>query len=116
MAAWGINMDIVTEFPKHLCDFVQHLSTLQLIIGGVVALFFGLAASSIGWLIIVPVFAALVYIVADAVIPPLMHHTPLVMPVFDKALLHEAITLYVAFLAIIIVLFVIKKAILAVIR
>jgi hypothetical protein len=45
-----------------------------------------------------------------------MHHTSLAMPHFDKALLQEAITLYFVFLVAIVVVFVIKKAILAVTR
>jgi hypothetical protein len=109
-------MDIITDFPKHLCDFVHHLSTLQLIMGGVIALVIGVATGTIIGLFVAPIIAAVAYIAADAVIPPLLHHTPLVMPAFDKALLHEAITLYVAFFVVIVVVFVIKKAILAVTR
>jgi hypothetical protein len=116
MAAWGNDMDIITEFPKHLCDFVHHLNTIQMITGGVIALFFGVATGTVIGVFVAPILAAAVYIAADAMIPPLMNHTPLVMPAFDKAMLHEAIILYVAFLAVIIVVFVIKKAILAVIR
>lgn len=107
-------MDIITDFPKHLVDFVHHLSTLQMIIGGVIALFFGAATGTIIGLFVAPILAAVVYIAVDAVIPPLLHHATLVMPAFDKALLHEAITLYVVFFVAIVVVFVIKKAILAV--
>jgi hypothetical protein len=109
-------MDIITELPKHISDFVHHLSTLQMIMGGVIALFFGVATGTIIGVFVSPILAAVLYIAADAAIPPLLHHTPLVMPVFDKALLHEAIYLYVAFLVVIVVVFAIKKAILAVTR
>ena len=109
-------MDFITDFQKHLVDFVHHLSTIQLIVGGVIALFFGVATGSVIGLFLAPILAAVVYIAADAVIPPLMHHTSFVMPVFDKTLLHEAIVLYVAFFVAILVVFVIKKAILAVTR
>ncbi len=109
-------MDIITEFPKHFCDFVHYLNTIQLIQGGVIALFFGVATGTIVGLFVAPILAAVVYLAADAVIPPLLNHTPFIMPVFDKALLQEAVTLYVAFLAVIIVVFLVKKAILAIIR
>jgi membrane-anchored protein YejM (alkaline phosphatase superfamily) len=109
-------MDIITEFPKHFVDFVHHLSTLQMIMGGVIALFFGAATGTVIGLFLAPILAAVVYIAADAAIPPLLHHTSFVMPVFDKALLQEAVMLYVAFLLAIAVVFVIKKAILAVTR
>jgi len=107
-------MDIFTDFPKHFVDFVHHMSTLQMIMGGVIALFFGAATGTIIGVFIAPILAAVVYIAADAVIPPLLHHTPLVMPAFDKAMLQEAITLYVVFLVAIVVVFAIKKVILAV--
>ncbi|MGA7675305.1 MAG: hypothetical protein WCA78_09705 [Rhizomicrobium sp.] len=109
-------MDLINEFLKHITDFLHHLSALQLIIGGVIALFFGVATGTIIGLFVAPVLATVVYIAADAMIPPLLHHTALVMPVFNKALLHEAITLYVAFFVVILVVFVIKKAVLAVTR
>jgi hypothetical protein len=109
-------MDIITEFPKHFVDFVHHLSTIQMIIGVVIALVLGWATGGIIGLFVMPVLAAVVYIAADAVIPPLMHHTPLVMPALDKALLHKAITLYFVFLVAIIVVFAIKKVVSAVTR
>ena len=116
MTAWGNDMDIITDFPKHLSDFAHHLTTLQLIMGGVIALLAGVATGTIIGVFVAPIIAAAVYIAANAVIPPLLHHTPIVMPVFDKALLHEAIYLYVAFLVVIVVVFVIKKVISAVTR
>jgi zinc transporter ZupT len=99
-----------------LVDFVHHLSTVQLIVGGVIALFFGVATGTVIGLFLAPILAAVVYIAADAVIPPLLHHATFAMPHFDKALLHEAITLYIVFFVAILVVFVVKKAILAVTR
>ena len=112
----GGHMDILTDFPKHFVDFVHHLSTIQMIEGGVIALFFGTATGTIVGLFVAPILAAVLYIAAEAVIPPLLHHTSFAMPAFDKALLQEAITLYVLFLLAIAVVFVIKKVILAVTR
>jgi membrane-anchored protein YejM (alkaline phosphatase superfamily) len=109
-------MDVINDFPKHLVDFVHHLSTLQLIMGGVIALFFGVATGTVIGLFLAPILAAVVYIAADAVIPPLLHHTSFVMPAFDKALLHEAIKLYILFFVVVLVVFLIKKAVLAVTR
>ena len=116
MAAWGSVMDIFTDFPKHFVDFVHHLNTIQMIEGGVIALFFGAATGTIIGLFVAPILAAVVYIAAEAVIPPLLHHASIAMPAFDKALLQEAITLYIVFLVAIVVVFAIKKAILAVTR
>ncbi len=107
-------MDIITSFPAHLTAFLHGLDHYHMIQGGIIALFFGVAVGSIAGVIIVPAIAAIVYIAADAVIPPLMHHTAIVMPVFNKALLQEGVTLYVAFLVAIVVVFVIKKVILSI--
>jgi len=109
-------MDIITHFIRHLIDFVHHLGVLHMVMGGVIALFFGVATGTIIGLFVAPILAAVVYIAGNAVILPLMHHTSIAMPHFDKALLHEAITLYVVFFVVIVVVFAIKKAILAVTR
>jgi len=105
-------MDIITHFHTNFLDFVHHLSTLQWIVVAIIALFFGVATGSVVGLFLAPVLAAIVYIAADNVIPPLMHHTSFVMPAFDKAMLHEAVILYVGFFVAILVIFVVKKIIL----
>ena len=109
-------MDIFTHFHTNFMAFVHHLSTLQWIVVGVIALFFGVATGTVMGLFLAPVLGAIVYIAADNVIPPLMHHTSFVMPAFDKAMLNEAVMLYVAFFVAILVIFAVKKIILAVTR
>ncbi|MGC9953677.1 MAG: hypothetical protein ABSD21_05325 [Rhizomicrobium sp.] len=106
-------MELITDFPKYLVDFVQHLDMLHMVIGGVIALLLGVATGTIVGLFVTPVLASVVYIAVDAVLP-MLHRAAPVMPAFDKALLHEAITLYVAFFVVILVVFLIKKTILAV--
>ncbi|MGA7674767.1 MAG: hypothetical protein WCA78_06925 [Rhizomicrobium sp.] len=103
-------MEIVTDLLKHFVDFVWHLDMLHMVIGGVIALLLGVATGTIIRLFVVPILAAVAYIAADAAIPMVLHHTAFVMPVFDKVLLYEAITLYVAFFMAIFVVFVIKNA------
>ncbi len=107
-------MDIITSFHTHFSDFLHQLDNYHMIQGGIIALFFGVAVGSIPGLIIVPALAAIVYIAADAVLLPLLHHGHIVMPVFDKALLQQGVTLYVAFLIAIIVVFAVKKLILSI--
>jgi hypothetical protein len=107
-------MDIITGLPAYLQQFVHGLDHYHMIQAAVIALFFGIAASSIAGVIIVPVIAAIVYIAADAVIPPLLHHTAIAMPMFDKHMLQEALALYVFFLVAVAIIFVVKKLVLAV--
>ena len=109
-------MDIINQFPTHFLDFVHHLTLMQHIVLGLVALFFGVATGTVIGLFLAPILATIVYIAADAVIPPLMNHTSFVMPAFDKALAHEAVFLYIAFFVAILIVFLVKKAILAVTR
>jgi hypothetical protein len=106
-------MDIITGLPAYLTGFVHHLDQYHLIQAGVIALFFGIATSSIAGVIIVPLIAAIVYIAADALIPPLLHHTTITAPVFDKALVQEAVALYILFLVAVAIVFAVKKAILS---
>jgi len=105
-------MDIITHFHTNLLDFMHHLNTVQGIVLGIIALFFGISTGSVVGLFLAPLLGAIVYIAADHVIPPLMHHTSFVMPAFDKAMLNEAVILYVALFVAILVIFAVKKIIL----
>ena len=103
-------MDVITTFPTY---FVAGLHQIDPIYGVIIALFFGIATATVVGVIISPILAAIVYIAAKAIIPPLIHHAALVMPAFDKALVKEGLVLYVAFLVAIAVVFAVKKAILS---
>ena len=103
-------MDVITTFPTY---FVAGLHQIDPIYGVIIALFFGVATATVVGVIVSPILAAIVYIAAKAIIPPLIHHTALVMPTFDKVLLKEGLVLYVAFLIAVAVVFAVKKLILS---
>jgi|GEM_PF-4365513 hypothetical protein len=105
-------MEYITSFPGYFVDFVQSLGTVQLIAGGVVALFFGIAAATIGSAIFLPVVATIVYLAVEAVLPALASRASVAVPVFDAALLQRAVALYIVFLVAMGVVFGVKKAIL----
>lgn len=107
-------MDVIMGLPAYLTGFIHHLDQYHLIQAGVIALFFGFAASGIAGVIVTPILAAIVYIAADTVIPPLLHHASIAMPVFDKAMLQEGVALYVFFLIGIAIVFAVKKGVMAV--
>jgi hypothetical protein len=77
--------------------FREGLSNINPILGLVLAIVGGLMASGFVSLLFVSLVAVVLYILADAFIPVVMHHAPLVLPLFDGALLHYSITLYAAF-------------------
>jgi hypothetical protein len=104
-------MDVVTSFPTY---FFNNLHSINLVYAGIIALFFGVATGGAVGVFFVPAIAAIVYIAARAVIPPLLNHAAIVTPVFDKVLLEQAITLYVAFFVAILVVFAVKRSIQAV--
>ena len=109
-------MDVVTSFPVYFMDLVHGLCVAPAYFYvAVIALFFGIVTSRAGGVFFVPVLAAVVYIAAQQVIPALMHHTEIVVPAFDVALLKKFVALYVVFLVLDTVVFGVKKAILAVI-
>lgn len=109
-------MDIVTSFPAFFCGYVHGLLVMpNIIYAGVIALLFGLATARFPGVIIMPVLAAIAYVAAQAVIPPLLHHGDIVMPAFDLALVKQLVALYVVFLVVDTVIFGIKKAVLAII-
>lgn len=105
-------MDVITSFPSYFQTDAQSISLLY---AGIIALFFGLANASVAGLFVVSAFAAVVYIAAQAVVPPLISHTPIVMPVLDKVLLEQGLVLYVVFFAAILVVYIAKKSVLGII-
>src|SRR5882724_11570875 len=86
----------------HLWDvfleyFREGLSNINPILGLTLAIVGGLMASGFISLLFLSLVAVVLYIVADAFIPVVLHHAALVLPLLDRALLHYSITLYVAF-------------------
>ncbi len=109
-------MDIVTSFPAYFMDFVKTLEVAPAYYYvAVIALFFGIVTARAGGVFFVPVLAAVVYIAAQQVVPALIHHAEITVPVFDLALAKKVVALYVVFLVLDTVVFAVKKAILAVI-
>ncbi len=76
-------------------DGFYHIKPLQ---GAIVAILFGLLATSVGSVFVAPLLGAIVYIAIDAAMPVIMDHAALAMPVMDTAFWHFFITLYVVFL------------------
>lgn len=109
-------MDVIASFHAYFRDFLHGMDHYHLIQAALIALFFGIATASITGLFVVPVIAALVYIAADVVIPPLIHHAPIVMPAMNAALLKEGVALYLIMLIAMAVVFAIKKAVLGIRR
>jgi hypothetical protein len=108
-------MDIVTTFPSYFIAYVHSLLVMPAYIYvGVIALFFGITTARLPGVLFAPVIAAIVYIAAQAVIPPLLHHAEIVTPALDVALAKQAVALYVVFLVLDTVVFGIKKAIQAI--
>jgi hypothetical protein len=105
-------MDVFTTLPSH---FMADAQSINLIYAGVIALFFGIANAGLAGLFVVPAIAAIVYIAAQAVIPPLVNHAPIVVPAIDKVLLGHGLVLYAVFFVAILVVFGVKRGIQAVI-
>lgn len=82
---------------------------------GVIALFFGLAASCIAAAIFLPILATIVYLAAEHFLP-LIDGKDLPAFVFDHAFWVKAVSMYVVFLVAGGVVFGIKKAILAIVK
>lgn len=109
-------MDIVTSFPAYFMGVIHTLqATPALYYVAVIALFFGIVTARAGGVFFVPVFAAIVYIAAQDVVPALLHHQEIVFPKFGLALVKMVVALYIVFLVLDTVVFGVKKAVLAVI-
>jgi hypothetical protein len=109
-------MEIVTSFPAYFVGFVHTLPVFPTVIYvGVIALFFGIVTARLPGILFIPVIAAVVYIAAQQVVPALLHHSEIALPVFDLAIAKLAVALYIVFLVLDTIVFGIKKAILAII-
>lgn len=89
--------------------FHQGLPHLNFVQGIVIAIVGGLMVRSIASLFAVAFLAVIVHILADALIPTVMASAPFVLPPLNAAFLHYVVTLYIAYLVVIGVIYVIKE-------
>ena len=90
--------------------FFANLRGIDPVYAGVIALFFGLLTTRIIGVFVLPAVAAAVYIAAQAILPSLFGHAPVVALDFDKDMVELAITLYFVFLVANTTVFAIKSA------
>lgn len=108
-------MDIVTSFPAYFVGYVHTLIAMPTVIYvAVVALFFGLITNKLAGVIVIPVLATAVFIVALALGPVFLNNAALVFPPFDLALAKVAVASYAVFLVLDTVVFAVKKAAVAI--
>jgi hypothetical protein len=108
-------MDVITrlwdQFWAFFHEGLPHLNYVQAI---VIAILGGLMASSIGSVFVIALLAVVIHVLADAVIPMVMHGAAFQLPPLDNAFWHYALTLYVAYLIVIFAIFAIKSVFAAV--
>lgn len=80
----------------------------QPVVGVFIALIGGLMARSVLNVFIVAFVAVCLHVLAEALIPMVMSHAAFVMPKFDHAFFEYALTLYVAYFVVILVIVVVK--------
>ena len=95
-----------SEFWDLFRQGVSHISNP--IVGIVIALLAGLMARGFIGIIVISALAVIVHVVAEAFIPVVLHHAPLIFPPLDHAFLQYAGTLYVGYFVVILVIFVVK--------
>ena len=108
-------MDAITHlWDEFWAFFHEGLPHLNLIQGIVIALIGGLMASSIVSVFVIALLAVVIHVLADALIPVVMNHATFQLPPLDHAFWHYALTLYVAYLIVIMAIFAIKSVFAAV--
>jgi uncharacterized metal-binding protein len=85
---------------------IAHISNP--IVGIVIALLAGLMVRGIFNLFIISFLAVLVHLLAEALIPVVMNHAALVLPKIDHAFFQYALTLYVGYFVVILVIYFVK--------
>ena len=79
------------------------------IAGVFIALIGGLMAQTLFSIFIISGLAVALHVAAEAVLPMVLNHKPLVMPKFDNAFGQYALTLYVGYFVVILVIFGVKR-------
>ncbi len=79
------------------------------IVGVLIALIGGLMARSFLSVFIISLLAVVLDVVAVAVTPMVLHGGKVAFPPMDRAFLHFALTLYVAFFFVIVVIYAVKR-------
>jgi hypothetical protein len=109
-------MEIVTSFPTYFVGFLHTLPVMPTVVYvAVIALFFGLITNKFAGVIVIPVLAAAIFIVAQVIGPVVLGHAALVVPAIDLAFAKLAVAAYVVFLVLDTVVFAVKKLIAAII-
>ncbi len=103
-------MDVIAhlwdQFWAFFHEGLPHLNYTQAI---VIAVIGGLMASSFGSVIVIAAVAVVIHVLADALIPVIMHGAQFQLPTLDSAFGHYALTLYIAYLIVILGIYVIKS-------
>jgi len=98
-----------SEFWDIFRHGLDQISNSNPIVGVVIALLGGLMARNFLGIFFISVFAVILHIAADIVIPMVMNHAPFHMPHPDNAFLEYAGTLYVAYFFVILVIYGVKR-------
>ena len=94
------------QFWAFFREGLPHLNYTQAV---VIAILGGVMASSFGSVFVIALLAVVINVLADALIPVVMNHAAFHLPPLDGAFGHYALTLYVAYLIVIMMIFAIKS-------
>ena len=78
-------------------------------VGIVIALLGGLMVRSFVNIFIISAVAVFLHVVAEAAIPVVLNKAPLVIPHFDSAFFQYALTLYIGYFVVILVIYLVKR-------
>ena len=79
------------------------------IVGVFIALIGGLMAQTLFSIFIISGLAVVLHVAAEAVLPMVLDHKPLLLPKFDNGFGQRALTLYIAYFVVILVIYGVKK-------
>jgi len=101
-------VELLDTWWSFIRDGLNHVSPLLALI---IALIFGMGASSFMSVLLGALGAAVIYVVIDALWPVVFHHQAFVMPVMNSAFGHFFLSLFLAFLVLIGLIYIVKSAV-----
>jgi hypothetical protein len=99
-------MEILDAWWAVIRDGLYHIQPVQFVI---IAILFGLTASSLVSSIFGSIAASAVYVAVSSILPVVTEHKLFAMPNFDQAFWHFFLSLTAAFLVVILVVYILKS-------
>ncbi len=106
-------MNLIDSWWAIIRDGLDHVHPIQFVI---IALLLGFTARTLGAAVFAGLFASVLYIAVDILMPAMINNQPPFMPVLDKPFEHLFLSLFCAFLVVTLLFSVLRSVVESILR